>query len=99
MLARSTIEKWYKLIETIQIDKSYCSQSFSVNFFLPGIVYKYDKCVYGLILIKISQPGNEQHVYVAKMPNQHDGSADNHGPIATRCRTHGGKNHICHVNV
>jgi len=51
------------------------------------------------ILIQPSQPGNEQHVYVAKVPNQHDGSTDNHGPIAARCRAYGGKNHVCHANV
>lgn len=45
------------------------------------------------------QLGNEQHVYVANVPNQHDGSADNHGPITTRRRAHGGKNHVCHINV
>lgn len=33
------------------------------------------------------------------MPNQHDGSADNHGPITTRRRAHGGEDHVCHANV
>lgn len=49
--------------------------------------------------IQFLQLGNEQHVYVAKVPNQHDGSADNHGPIAARRRAHGGKNYVCHANV
>lgn len=43
--------------------------------------------------------GFEQHVYVANVPNQHDGPADNHGPIAARRRAHGGENHIRHANV
>lgn len=42
---------------------------------------------------------NEQHVYVANVPNQHDGSTDNHGPIAARRRAHGRKNHVRHANV
>lgn len=46
-----------------------------------------------------SQSGNEQHVYVANVPNQHDGSADNHGPIAAWRRAHGRKNHVRHANV
>lgn len=43
--------------------------------------------------------GIEQHVYVTNVPNQHDGPTDNHGPITTRRRAHGGKDHVRHVNV
>lgn len=43
--------------------------------------------------------GFEQHVYVANVPNEHDGSADNHGPIAARRGSDGGKDYVCHVNV
>lgn len=46
-----------------------------------------------------SRPGVEQHVYVANVPNQHDGSVDNHGPITARRRGHGGKDHVRHANV
>lgn len=43
--------------------------------------------------------GFEQHVYVANVPNEHDGPADNHGPITARRRTHGGKDYVCHTDV
>lgn len=43
--------------------------------------------------------GFEQHVYVANVPNEHDGPTDNHGPIAARRRPDGGKDYVCHVDV
>lgn len=43
--------------------------------------------------------GFKQHVYVANVPNEHDGPTDNHGPITARRRAHGGKNYIRHINV
>lgn len=50
-------------------------------------------------LIYFSQLGFEQHVYATNVPNQHDGSSDNHGPITARRRDHGGKDHVRHANV
>lgn len=38
-------------------------------------------------------------MYSANVPDKHDGKADNHGPIAARRRTDGGKNNLCDAHV
>lgn len=62
-----------------------------IFFWLIGLI---SKCIEYVVYT-----GFEQHVYVANVPNEHDGPADNHGPIAARRRPDGGKDYVCHVDV